>query len=682
MFDRRFKIGIDIGGTFTDLTLLDVERGVLHHYKVPSTQHSPSDALISGVQQLTEQVGITPEAIAYFVHGTTLALNTVIQRRGARTALIVSRGNRSVLDLARLRVPQQFSFAPAVPEPLVPSSRVREIGGRILASGEEIEPLSPDEVAAAVAWLKEQEVEACAISLLHAYANPSHEQAVKRAIEQALPTLIVAASSGIWPEIREYERTMVAVLNAYIAPQMARYLARLERDAAAIGLRTELYITKSNGGIMSAASARQAPVETLLSGPASGVVGAAFAAKLAGIRHCVTLDMGGTSADVSLILDGEPVRSTENHAGDYPVVMPSVDVSSIGAGGGSIAWVDPYGVLKVGPESAGAEPGPACYGLGGTAATVTDAYVVCGFLNPGHFLGGRMRLDPQRASEAIAPIARRLGQSVPEAAESILQVATANMVTEFFPLMTKKGVDPREYALLPYGGAGPTHACLLAAEVGIGRIVVPHSPGTLCATGALINDVKKDYVQTFRCALDGLDLNEVRKRFGRMEEEARRWLDGEGIDLDRREFLCAADMRYKGQAYEIEVPIDAVALESVETLRRRFHDRHETVYRHADRGAAVELVNLRVRVVGITPPVTVRLQDRAEGHGRAEPKGRRTLLLRGQRLSATIYERAALRPGHRLPSPCIVEQDDTTTVILPGFAGRVDAYGNLVLERE
>jgi N-methylhydantoinase A len=681
MSTTGLRLGVDVGGTFTDFSLTDPRSGEVFHYKRSSTPDAPAEALVEGVKELTARHALAPDQIEYFAHGTTLALNTVIQRRGASCALVVSRGNRSVLDIARLRVPEQFHFSPVVPPPLVPAGMVHEVSARMRASGEEEMPLSGTDIEGTVAWLAETGVEACAIALLNSYANPVHERALVEAIRERCPTVAVCASSELWPQYREYERAIVAVLNAYVSPAMDDYLVELAERAAAAGLGARLYITKSNGGVMSAGSARQAPVETLLSGPASGVVGAAFTAALAEAPDCITFDMGGTSADVSLIVGAKPVHSTEAVVGDYPMVMPSVDVSAVGAGGGSKAWIDPYGVLKVGPESAGAAPGPACYGLGGTEPTVTDAYVVSGFLDPENFLGGEMTLDRERARAALASIAEPLSMTVEQAAENVLRVATANMATQFLPLMAQRGIDPRSYALLPYGGAGPTHACLLAAEVGIDRVVVPTSPGTLCATGALINDVVRDYVRALRAEVATLDLRELFARFDEMRAEATAWLDAEPIETVSRVLLAAADMRYRGQAYDVEVALDLDAIATPADLAEAFHARHEAIYQHCDRGAAVELLGVRLRIIGGTPEIELPAVATATG-STPGPAGRREMLVGGELHEAAVHARAALAAGAVIAGPAVIEQPDTTVPIPPGWTARVHRHGALVIDRE
>ena len=514
---RRYKLGIDIGGTFTDLTLIEGGGRGIHTHKVPSTPDAPSRAVAQGTVELMNRLGETPSAIDGFVHGTTIALNSILEYRGAKVALVVSAGNRDILEIARLAKHDHFNLRAAAPPDLLPRRHVIEVPERTDKNGREIEPVDVAALRARLETLEAAGIDSLAVCLLNAYVAPGHEKEVAAVLAEVLPGRHISLSTELWPEIREYERAMVAVLNAYVQPVMSRYLRGLQHDAQAIGMHTKLYITQSNGGVMSATTAEDKPVRTLLSGPASGVVGAAYIARLCGVREAVTIDIGGTSADVSLIRDGEPVHSTEAKVGHYPVVMPSVDVFAVGAGGGSIAWFDPVGLLKVGPKSAGAVPGPACYGKGGTEPTVTDAYVVCGYLNPDNFIGGAMKLDRRLAKEAVGRAAACLGVSLQEAAEAILAIATANMITALLPMMTKRGVDPRDFALIPFGGAGATHACLLAEEIIIPRIIVPPSPGTICALGAAIADVKNHI-----CPVDFRTKTSGYRRGGRQNSTSRR----------------------------------------------------------------------------------------------------------------------------------------------------------------
>jgi N-methylhydantoinase A len=679
----QLALGIDIGGTFTDFTLIDPMSGAVHTHKRPSTPKAPSQAVARGIEELMGRLGRRPGDIGSFVHGTTIALNALLERRGADVVLLVTAGNRDILEIARLSRREKLNIKAAQPVALVPRRRVLEVPGRIDKDGEEVAALTQDEVARLAARVAAEGAESCAVCLINAHANPAHEAMLAAALEQGTAGRPCSRSSELWPEIREYERAVVAVLNAYVQPLMSRYIDRLHRETAEIGLHARLYITQSNGGVMSADTARRKPVHTLLSGPASGVVGAAYAGRLAGVTEAVTVDIGGTSADVSLIRGGEPAHSTEAAIGDLPVVMPSVDVFSVGAGGGSIARVDDFGLLKVGPASAGADPGPACYGLGGVEPTLTDAYVVCGYVNPDNFLGGAMKLDRARAEQAVGRIADALRRSLEETAQDILDIATITMSTALLPLMTKRGVDPRDFTLIPFGGAGATHACLLSDDIRISRILVPPSPGTICALGAAIADVKADYIRSLRVRLDQADAAALRAVYAELEGEARAWLRDDSPAVEGVTIHRSADMRYRGQAFTIEVDVpDAIGLPQLAaaTLADLFHDRYQELYHNSFRDSAIELINLRVRVIGRRRPPTLRRVASAAGpDDRPLPCGRRRILYARAAHDAAIYERATLKSGHVLLGPALIEQLDTTTVVAPDRIARVDDYGSITI---
>lgn len=691
----RYRLGIDIGGTFTDFLLMDEDSGRHHIVKVASLASHPSQAILEGLHQLAEAYHVLPAEIVSFVHGTTLAVNTLIQRSGATVGLLVTDGYRDILSLARIRLRDPSQLYSDKPAPLVRRRHVREIRERLLASGAEYIPLDLDQVEHAARDLVAAGIEALAIAFLHAYRNPAHETAAKLRIQGAFPDLYVCTSSEIWPQQREYERTLVAAMNAHIGHRMTEYFNQLEHDLTAFGLETAIYSTKSNGGIMTARSAASVPVETLLSGPASGVIGASFIAQQIGARRIITLDMGGTSADVAVI-DGDVTSSTESQIGDFPLVMPAVDISSIGAGGGSVAWLDDENVLKVGPRSVGAYPGPACYGRGGTEPTVTDAYVVLGIIDPKHFLGGHQRLDPARSVEAFAPLADRLKCTPEQVARYVLDVATANMYALFIPLMARRGVDARDFSILAYGGAGPTHAFLLAREVGIDRVIVPPTPGVLCALGCLVADFRADFIQTVHIRCGNLAVGELEGRFRELESEARRWLsDQHTAQSDRQtapQFLRAADVRYLGQSFELTVPAPAPLANApgVPDLLDAFHRHYETVYGYADAGAEAEVINIRVQIVGQTakPHIEGAREQNEDGiagvgHTAASPMPvrRRMVSLAEPAWDVPIFDRASLRPSMTIPGPCIIEQYDTTTFVTPEFVAEIDAHANLIARR-
>ncbi len=676
-----YRVGIDVGGTFTDFILMDEADGSIAVFKQPSRPDRPAQAILDGLEALLRRERIAaPDIQQYLASGSTLAVNTLIQRSGAITGLLMTEGFRDVLEMRRTRLPGAPSFYADRPIPLARRRHVREIRERLHADGTVHIPIDLDAVEAAVRQLLGEGVEALAVCFLHCYRNPAHEAAAAARIRERFPDLFLSVSSEIWPQQREYERALAAVMNAHMGPVLQVYFADIEQGIRALGVTCPVMTSKSNGGVMTARRAARVPVETLLSGPASGAIAAAALGRQAGIRDLIAFDMGGTSADVAVVAGGEVPTSTESAVGDFPVILPAVAVHCIGAGGGSIAWTDAAGVLKVGPLSAGADPGPACYGKGGTQPTVTDAYVTLGIIDPDQFLGGTYRLDGARAQEAIGAIGRRLGLDVVGAAASILRVATANMYSQFLPLMARHGVDPRDFTLLAYGGAGPTHACLLAQEVGIQRVVVPPTPGAFCALGCLVADARADFIRTVYCGADRMPSGEVETAFAALEDQAGTWLREEGLSFAQVRYVRGAEMRYTGQSYEVPVWLDGEGGETRANLLAHFHERHHAVYGHSDPAAPVEFIDLRVQVVGVA--VKPRLGG-VRWHARrvaASPRRRVAWTPHGE-AELAVYDRAALAPGQRLDSPSIVEQYDSTIYIPPGFAARVDAHDNVIAER-
>ncbi|MBN9888294.1 hydantoinase/oxoprolinase family protein [Salipiger abyssi] len=678
MSDVSFQLGIDIGGTFTDLSLLALDGGASHTHKVASTPSAPSRAVARGIRELMSSVGSAPDAISYFVHGQTIALNAVLERRGARSALIVSAGNGDILEIARLRKKDIFNLKASLPSTIVARQDVYEIPVR----GDDADASAGLAAIDAVIAQLAPEVESVAICLLGAYNSDAVERQLAERIRETRPDLYLSCSSDLWSEIREYERASVASLNAYVQPIMSRYVDNLVIDTQEVGLDTALQITQSNGGVLSASSAKAKPVNTMLSGPASGVVAAAYVAGLSGVGDAVTLDIGGTSADFSIIRDEEPVYSTDAEIGDFPIVMPTVDVFAVGAGGGSIAWFDPFGILKLGPQSAGAEPGPACYNRGGTEATVTDAYLVAGYIDAGKFAGGSLSLKAENAFAAVGRIAERLGCSAEDASEAILRLGTATMTSAILPMMTKRGLDPRDFTLIAFGGAGPTHACLLAEEVGIGQILVPPSPGTMCALGATIADYQYNYIRSLRKPLTGIDADTMRAIYGELEQEGRDALAAENPMIERIEIVRSANMRYAGQAFDVDVTLPAdldIGALTPERLAEAFHDTYEALYHNSERDAAVDLVSLRVRVFGRRAKPSLPPARQRDDAGGLAAIGTRPIYHGGQAHEASVYRREDFCAGDSVAGPAVVEQFDTTTVVTPGFTARCDAAGNLLL---
>lgn len=672
--DGRYRLGSDVGGTFTDLVLADDQTGDLRTLKVPTRRRDAAAGVAAGISALLTREGARPNELASFVHGTTLATNTVIEGTGAPVGLLVTRGTRDMLELGRLRLGDPTNFYTDKTVPLVPRSRVREVAGRLYASGEEREPLAPLEAVRAVGELIGEGARAIALCFLHSYVNPRHERAAAEAIRQAYPDLPLCLSSTIWPQQREYERAVVTVMNALLLERMNGYLGDLERGLVALGIDPRFLCTKSNGGVMAAREAAASPVELLLSGPAAGVVGAHYLGGLVGEEQLLTLDIGGTSADIAVISGAVPY-STESRVGSYPVLIPTVDVLSIGAGGGSIAWIDESGVLKVGPSSAGSDPGPAGYGKGGAQATVTDAYVATGIIDPLRFLGGTMPLDRGAVDQALAKLGMRLGLSTVETASAILQVATAAMHARLLPFLATRGVAARELTLYAYGGAGPTHAFLLARELGVRRVLVPPSPGALCAVGCLVADLRADFIHNLGVRCDETSLPEIRRVLTLLIKQGRDWIGGQATSVESVVAVSSADMRYAGQSFDLTVPIVGEA--SAAEIREAFERTYEAVYLHRNAQAPAEIVNLRVQIVGrISKPKDLRP---ALPRGAARPSAAsRMVYLDGNWMEARVLDRYAVGPGASYDGPAIIEQYDTTTFVPPGFSVRADDQWNLI----
>lgn len=679
--DRPFRVGVDIGGTFTDLLAMDERSGRTFVLKRPSTA-SPVEAVVEGIRDLDVRHSIGGAHIGYFAHGTTIGVNTLLQRSGARVGVLTTRGFRDVLELRRLRLPSAQDFFTPRPRSLVPRRLVHEIDERMLANGQVYRPIQRDDVLNAVEDLLAQEVQALAVCFLHAYRNGEHEQAAKRWIEERWPALYVCTSAEVWAQQREYERFLISVMNAHIGGRMRDYLRTLEGALGEIGVTCRVFSTKSNGGVMTAARAAERPVETLLSGPASGVIGSAYLGQLIGERRLVTLDIGGTSADMAVI-DGEVAHSTENTVGEFPVIMPAVDVSSIGAGGGSVAWVDREGVLKVGPRSAGANPGPACYGRGGVEPTVTDAYLVAGILNAGSFLGGTLPLQPELSHQALARLGERIGLNATEAADAVLRVTTSMLYAELLPELARRGADIRDYSLLAYGGAGPTHTFMAARELPIRRVIVPTTPGTMCALGCLVADLRADFVSTLWRDCADLSTGDLRKAFGSLDAEAMQWLHDQSADVERTYLVRSADMCYVGQSFDVNVPLPGELDEiTLPDAIERFHQRHTSIYGHADPGAAARLMTARVQVVGVTSkPQLGHIASDGVAARAAQDVITREVRENGRTWLARVYARAALEAGDFFRGPAIVEQYDTTTYVPDGFEVHVDPWLNLIGEK-
>jgi N-methylhydantoinase A len=677
------QIGLDIGGTFTDIVAL-AHDGRLALTKVPSTPKDLLDGIGVAVRSILAIAGAKPGDVERFIHGTTVATNAILEQKGAVTAILTTEGFEDVLELGRMKRSRMYDLAmdPETPTFLAPRRRRVGIRERLDAKGRVLVPLNDDEVRESVRALRAQGVSAIAVCYLFSFINPAHERRTRDIITALAPEINVSLSSEVDPTFREYERLCVTAFDAYLGPVVKRYLAGLADALRGLGVAAPPLIMRSRGGIVSAALAAREPVTLFLSGPAGGVIGARFAAERSGVRDFVSLDMGGTSNDVGVVRDGTPLLAGEGSIGPYPVRTPMVDVNTIGAGGGSVAWIDAAGGLRVGPRSAGAEPGPACYGRGGDEATVTDASVVLGYLNPARFAGGAMALDVAAAERAVAAIGRRLGVDGVAAAAGIHRVVNARMADQIRLVTIKRGYDPRQFSLVVLGGAGPVHGAALAAEMGMAEVLVPEAPGVLAAFGLLSAAIEHHHARTLQARTDAAELHSVNGCLAELDAAGRVRMREEGAPPHEVRVAYAADMRYVGQAYELEVPITApLTRESVAEIVAAFHATHERIYGYARPQQVVEFVNFRAVHTYPLPRPVVRPSARTSGTLADARIGERRAYFGGY-VPTALYERARLPLGARLAGPAIVEQDDTTTVIPPGVTALVDDAGNLRLRSE
>lgn len=654
----QLVIGIDAGGTFTDFVLM--ADGKLSVHKEPSTPDNPAAAILSGLRHL----GIAGGEI---VHGSTVATNALLERGGARTALVTTAGFEDVLEIGRQTRPSIYDLGVTKPAPLVSRANRFGVNERVGPKGEIVLPLENRSVEDVAARLAEGEFDSVAICLLHSYANPEHERVVVEAVAAAIDGY-VTASHQVVPEFREYERTSTTVANAYVGPIMERYLAELEMRLPDARIR----IMQSNGGSISLPAARRAAVRTILSGPAGGVVGGVEVSRLAGFADSITFDMGGTSTDVSLCR-GVPGRTAEFSVGGLPIRLPVLDIHTVGAGGGSIAYRDPGGALRVGPRSAGAMPGPICYGRGSAEITVTDANLLLGRLSPEHFLGGGQQLARQPAVEAMGRLAAEMAVPPLRLAEGIVRVANTTMAGAIRVISVERGFDPRDFCLVSFGGAGSMHAAALATDLGIPRVIVPSAAGILSALGMLLADIVRDYSQTLMRPMDGVGPNALEDDFRRLEEAAHGDFDLDGVKPPEVRFERSVDLRYVGQGYELEVPMQP-------DLESAFHRAHHQRYGYSDSQRATEVVNLRVRAIAATEKPQLEKHPLEGSDSASAIIGEHEMIFRQEALRAPIVDRELLRPGNKLVGPALVVEYSTTTVVPPDINCRIDGYRNLIME--
>ena len=677
-----FRVGVDIGGTFTDFCAFNDVTNEIHTLKVLSSPDKPGSEVIDGIKALGDRYGVSASDVVYFTHGTTVGVNTVIQRKGIRLGLLVTRNFTDVLELARLKMPDMYSLLSVRPEALVTKDRIFEISERIRADGSIEQEVDFATVERALADVQAADCEGVVIALINSYRNSHNEQAVKAMIQRLSPGFPVFCSTDVWPIIREYERTVTAVIHGYVQPRVSQYLESLQQALLDVKVNAIPQVTKSNGGVMSAELGRTACAQMILSGTAAGVIGASHVSKLSGHPNTMSLDVGGTSADVAFIRDGQPQFGIGEVIGEFPIFIPSVAVTSIGAGGGSIAWVDDFGILRVGPESAGSKPGPACYGNGGERATITDAFVVLGYIGQFDLGYSAIEIDVTKARSAVDVLAGKIGKETEETAQAIVDIAVSGMYMEISKLISRYAVDPREYALQAFGGAGPMMACFVARELGMQTIIIPTTPGVLSALGGLIADIKNDFIKTVFVELGGAETTVIQEEYKSLEARALEWLREEQAYEGDYQLIYSADMRYRGQAFEIEAILSAkdVASGDVTAMAEAFHREHELVYEHCDRDAAVQIVNLRLVIVGMSPKPIFPARNLTVQP--ATPERSVEVFTGGRLTSVSLFRREQLHPGFTFDGPAIVVQSDCTSCIPEGLSGNVDAYGNLVLHAD
>jgi N-methylhydantoinase A len=679
----RYRVTVDTGGTFSDFVYLDEASGAVTIAKVASTPDDPSRAILVGIEMLLGK-GVAAADIVYFCHGTTVGTNALLEGKGVRAGLLVTEGFRGIYPVGEQARPYGSAIFDVMydkPTMLVPQSRTGEVAERVDFRGRVLRPLDEAALRETVRELAAQEVESVAVCLLFSFLHPAHEARVREIVLEEMPRANVSLSSDIVPQIREYHRLSTTVINAYLAPILARYIGELDRRLNEAGIATrQKYIMQSNGGMATFAAAARKAVTTVLSGPAGGVTAGTYACRMTGERNLITFDMGGTSCDVALIKDGEPLVASRGKIEGRDLAVPMLDINTVSAGGGTIARVDRFGVLQVGPQSAGAMPGPACYGHGGEEPTITDCNLALGHLSDDNFLGGEMRLDVARARRAIeSHIARPLGLGIAAAAEGIVRIIDVKMEEAIKAASTMRGHDLREFMLLAFGGAGPVHATRIARDLGMAGVIVPRYPGVYSAIGLIMSDVRHDYVQSRLALLAQLTLADIDAMFARLTAQAAAELRDDGFTADAIRLERALDLRYAGQGYEVTMLCGELAADGISALREKFDAQHQAMFGHCAPGEPVEVVSYRVRGVGVVPPAAMPRFSPAGGTLTDALRETRRVRMDGAEVDCPVYQRERLDVGLALYGPAILDQFDCTTVIYPGQIARVDEWKNLIV---
>ncbi|MEW5920252.1 MAG: hydantoinase/oxoprolinase family protein [Bacillota bacterium] len=680
------RIGIDVGGTFTDIVAIDDVTGQFHYAKTLTTYPNLWEGVLEGIARILDKTGWTMDQVNYIVHGTTIGTNALIEKKGAKTGLITTEGFMDVLEIGRVQRPNEalYDFFIDNPLPLVPRYLRKGVPERVNAEGEVLLPLDEEKVREVLQYFKEQNVESVAVCLLFAFQNPAHERRIAEICAEVFPEAYISLSSEIAPEFREFERSSTTVINAYLQPVMKRYISQLTKELEKKYGKIDLRIMQASGGTITAEAAEKFAINTVNSGPAGGVLAGSFIGNITERKKLISVDMGGTSFDIGLIDGGIPKITSEAKFDGYPIKIPVIDIDAIGAGGGSIAWIDKGGALNVGPQSAGAAPGPSCYGKGGRLPAVTDANLVLGRLNEEYFLGGEMSLRKDLAYQAIKEhVADPLGMSVEEAAAGIIRIINAKMSKGISVNSVEKGSDVREFTLVAFGGAGPLHAVELAVELEMQAVVVPPICGGFSAVGLLVSDVRYDFVQTMIRSSDDIDLGQLNEIYKELEQKGIAQLTAERFNLQDMELVWSVDLRYEGQSYELNVPVDRgenLGKKDVEKIIERFHALHEKLYAYSSQEEEVQFVNLRVTAIGKTPPVEFKTESLTGKNGAEGLKGSRPVYFEGHGFIDTpIYERDRLLSGSRFTGPAVVEETISSTLVTPGASCYVDEFGNLIL---
>lgn len=682
-----YMIGVDVGGTFTDFSVFNLETGELFHYKDSSTPGDPSRAIVKGVKDVLEIKKAQAQDVVYLAHGTTVGTNALIEKKGARVGLITTEGFKDLMEIGNQKRPSLYDLQAQKPVPLIPSGCNIGVRERIRYDGSVYTPLDEENVRQAVRQLKQYGVQAIAVCTLFSFINPAHENRIKEIIAEEYPEVYTTISSELAPEFREYSRMSTTVLNSYLGPVMKKYVNNFQTSVREMGIQAEPYITQSNGSIISIKETIDCPIKCAVSGPSAGVVAASFIGRQCNADKIITFDMGGTSADISLIENFTPQVSNEREVEGYPARIPMINIITIGAGGGSIAQIDEGGALKVGPKSAGAVPGPACYGRGGTQPVVTDANIVLGKLNQKRILGGRMEVYLDLAHEALDRcICEKSGLSRAQAANGIITVVNSNMVRAVRSVSVEKGYDVREFSLMAFGGAGPLHACEVAKELGIRQVIIPPHPGTLCSLGLLLADTKFDMSRTLILEGKVENLPKFNEQFADMIHQGSEALDREGVTKERRCFEFAVDMRYQRQNFEISIPVPTGEM-TEQDLRRAiadFHAEHKRSYGYCNEQAPVQFVSYRTSAIGIIDKPEMTEQPLCPAAPAPVPLETRSVLFQGESeyRPTPVYRRESFIPGQSIAGPCICEQMDTTLVVPESWIIHVDGYGNLKIDYE